>query len=131
MNNVKTILVSSAVFLLTLSPVMAAEMDHSQHQGMDHSQHMKMQKKGNDRLDVLGTMSNSGVAREAGYDGKYIMETTTVNDSIMAKCAKASRGLIMVDNKTWAKCGGKPDGLSKRPSVQKAMPMDHSQHMQH
>ena len=131
MKQVKNIMLSSAISLLMLSPVMAAEMDHSQHQGMDHSQYMKQQSKVKGRLDVLSTMTKSGEAREAGYDGKYQMEPTTINDSVMTQCAKASRGLIMVDNKTWKKCGGKPAGWAKGPGKQASQPMDHSQHMKH
>ena len=131
MKSVKIFILSSAVSFLALSPVIAAEMDHSQHQGMDHSQHMKAKPKVKGRLDVLTTMTKSGEAREAGYDGKYAMEPTTINDSMMTQCAKASRGLIMVDNKTWEKCGGKPQGWSKGPGKQEAQTMDHSQHMKH
>lgn len=131
MRYIKTIVASSAISLLMLSPLYAAEMDHSQHQGIDHSKHMKMQTQQTGKLGVLGAMSKSGTAREAGFDGRYIMESNTTGDDVMILCAKASRGLIMVDNQTWAKCGGKPAGLAKGPVDSKAMPMDHSQHMKH
>jgi len=75
-------------------------------------------------LSRLPKMPESGAAREAGYDGRYAMEPTTALDDTATRCAKASRGLIMVDNATWAQCGGKPEGWSKGPG--KAKPMDHS-----
>ena len=129
MNNFKTLLVTTTVSLLISLPAMAEEMDHSQHKSMGDSKDMIKQPKVKGRLDVLSTMTKSGQSREAGYDGKYIMETTTVKDGVTIQCAKASRGLIMLDNKTWKKCGGKPAGGAKGPGKQKSQPMDHSQHM--
>jgi hypothetical protein len=135
----------------------AAEMDHSQHMNMDHSnmeqgqsttmdhsQHMNMDhstmqhapskpmktlpvKQG--QLQRLQEMPASGKGREAGYDGRYAMESTSVNNDLQTKCANATRGLVMVDNETWAQCGGKPKGWSEGP--RDAAPMDHSQHMMH
>ena len=114
----------------------AAEMDHSQHMNMDHSnmQHapsnqMSMKPSQHGKLQRLSEMPASGKAREAGSDGRYAMETTSVSDDIQTKCAKATRGLMMVDNKTWAQCGGKPKGWSEGPS--NAKPMEHGQHMMH
>lgn len=136
MNKLKrvTIIFSTLVFSLSIS--YAAEMDHSQHMNMDHSrmQHapselMKTLPTKQGQLQKLSEMPASGKAREAGSDGRYAMETTSVNDDIQAKCAKASRGLVMVDNKTWAQCGGKPKGWSE--GVGYAKPMGHSQHMMH
>lgn len=136
MNKIKTLMMVISLVMLPVSMSYAAEMDHSQHQGMDHStmQHAPSQptytttgKKGS--LQKLSELPVSGKAREAGSDGRYAMEPTSVNDDIRTKCAKASRGLVMVDNKIWAKCGGKPKGWSEGPG--KAEPMDHSQHMMH
>lgn len=115
-------------------PLAAAEMDHSQHQGMDHSQmphSARSATRGNSgmQLEKLGRLPDSGKAREAGFDGRYAMEPTTSEEDLQTRCAKASRGLIMLDNAAWARCGGKPEGWSKGPG--NAAPMDHSQHMQH
>lgn len=114
----------------------AAEMDHSQHMNMDHStmQHapsnqMSMKPSQHGKLQRLSEMPASGKAREVGSDGRYAMETTSVSDDIQTKCAKATRGLMMVDNKTWAQCGGKPKGWSEGPGNAKAM--EHGQHMMH
>jgi len=111
-------------------------MDHSQHMNMDHSnmQHtpsepMKILPVKQGQLQRLSEMPASGKAREAGSDGRYAMEATSVNDDMQTKCAKATRGLVMVDNKTWAQCGGKPKGWSE--GLGNAAPMDHSQHMMH
>ncbi len=134
MNKLNSLMLTISVLTLSVSTSYSAEMDHSQHQGMDHStmQHTPSQstyttaaQKG--RLKKLTELPASGKAREAGSDGRYAMEPTSVNDDIRTKCAKASRGLVMVDNKTWAKCGGKPMGWSEGPGDAKAM--DHSQHM--
>lgn len=129
-----TIIFSTLVFSLSIS--YAAEMDHSQHMNMDHSsmQHApsgqgKTLPVKQGRLQRLSKMPASGKAREAGSDGRYAMEATSVNDDIQTKCAKASRGLVMVDNKTWAQCGGKPKGWSENPG--NAAQIDHSQHMMH
>lgn len=114
----------------------ATEMDHSQHMNMDHStmQHapskpMKTLPVKQGQLQRLPELPASGKGREAGYDGRYAMEATSVNDDLQTKCAKATRGLVMVDNETWAQCGGKPKGWSEGPAD--TAPMDHSQHMMH
>ena len=133
MNKLNTLMMTILFVMLPVSMGYAAEMDHSQHQGMDHStmqpapSYSGPVKKG--RLQKLMELPTSGKAREAGSDGRYAMEPTSVNDDIRTQCAKASRGLVMVDNKTWAKCGGKPQGWSEGPGD--AKPMDHSQHMMH
>ena len=136
MNKIKTLMMAISLVMLPTSIGYAAEMDHSQHEGMDHSnmQHAPNQptyttkvRKG--KLQNLPELPASGKAREAGSDGRYAMEPTSVNDNIRTKCAKATRGLVMVDNKTWAQCGGKPKGWSEGPG--NAEPMDHSQHDKH
>ena len=122
----------------------AAEMDHSkmdhsqmEHSGMDHSSMNqysdKPQPAMKGELPILRSMPASGSAREAGYDGRYGMESTTTRNKLATQCAQASRGLIMMDNATWKKCGGKPQGAAKGPSAksEQGAAMDHSQHMQH
>lgn len=115
----------------------AAEMDHStmDHSRMDYSGHnmhgpsvgnAKSTSKG--KLKSLSAIPPSGQAREAGSDGRYAMESTTVHSPLDVKCAQATRGIIMLDNATWKRCGGKPAGASM--GVEKAMGDGH-QHMQH
>ncbi len=134
MKNIKFKIIASTIAMLLTLPVLAEEIDHSQHQGIDHSKHMMPATKtykgtsSKQVLKKLEVMSKSGVAREAGFDGKYAMETTTVKESLKTRCAKASRGLIMLDNKSWAKCGGKPKGLAEGPDKKASQSMDHSQH---
>jgi hypothetical protein len=111
---------------------------HSQHDAMQqsdaehhaHSTNMAMESADLSRLQA---MPSSGKSREAGFDGRYVMESTTAQASVATRCAQASRGLVMVDNATWAECGGKPQGWSKgigdRTTAHPAM--DHSQHMGH
>jgi len=129
---------------LSMEQSQPMDMDHSQHMNMEQNQPVKMDhanmqhatsestkslpvKQG--QLQRLSEMPASGRAREAGSDGRYAMETTTVSNDILTKCAQATRGLVMVDNATWAQCGGKPKGWSEGPA--NAAPMDHSQHMMH
>ena len=128
MNKLRKSIAVLSVLTFSVSIGYAAEMDHST---MQHSQDEPMYtapvQKG--KLQKLPELPASGKAREAGSDGRYAMEPTSVNDNIRTKCAKASRGLVMVDNKTWAQCGGKPKGWSEGPG--NAEPMDHSQHDMH
>jgi hypothetical protein len=110
------------------APLLAAEMDHSK---MDHSvmgHDMAAMKsasmKGN--LSTLREIPPSGRAREAGSDSRYAMEPTTVVNSLATQCAQASRGLIMLDNATWKRCGGKPKGASMGVKKGPDGNMDHS-----
>ena len=97
--------------------VLAAKTDqHKHHQQtskktmhgkMDHKQHLPRRSGG---LEVLSRMPNSGKAREAGFDGRYAMEPTTVPSKMVNRCALASRGIIMLDRQSWKRCGGRPKG---------------------
>ncbi len=80
----------------------------------------------NMKLKRLSALPASGKGREAGFDGKYAMEATSSKDTLATQCAKATRGIVMVDNATWARCGGKPKGWSSGPG--NAKKMDHSKH---
>jgi len=117
-------------FLSTLlSSVQAAEMDHSKmdHGQMDHEKmnHGKIESvpvassktSAPAALAILAEMPASGRAREGGSDGRYVMESISVSDSVAERCAKASRGLMMLDNATWAQCGGKPKGAAMTPAA--------------
>ncbi len=73
-------------------------------------------------LPRLDAIPPSGKAREGGFDGRYGMEPTTAEAELDTLCAQGSRGLIMVSNATWRKCGGKPKGASMGPEYYPAMP---------
>lgn len=105
-------LVSAMVVSLS---VQAAEMDHTEmdHAQMGHQPMDKMRHSGSTDLKTLSSMPSSGVAREGGYDGRYIMESTGIGSAQNVRCAQASRGLIMMDNAEWSLCGGKPAGAAE------------------
>jgi len=79
-------------------------------------------------LEPLTQLPPSGKSREAGYDGSYAMENTSIDLSIETRCALASRGLIILDNAGWQQCGGKPAGL---PAEVKSTAKSENQHMMH
>ncbi|MGD8567582.1 MAG: hypothetical protein PVJ39_05820 [Gammaproteobacteria bacterium] len=81
-------------------------------------------------LQRLDALPPSGKSREAGFDGSYFMQNTALNQPLEVKCALGSRGLIMLDNDTWTKCGGKPAGWSQGIRAEDPE-MDHGQHMNH
>jgi len=122
-----------SVFVVWLSSsAIAAEVDHSK---MDHSKmghgmngpkvaQQKSTKKGS--LNLLSAMPPSGRTREAGSDGRYAMEATSTTTRMSEKCAQATRGLIMMDNTTWKRCGGKPKGASMGAAKQSGEKIDHS-----
>ena len=95
--------------------VIAEQIDHSKHQMMDHSKMQKkqaMKKMMSKRLQQMDEMPVSGKSREAGFDKKYTMESTINKNNLSERCAQASRGLVMLDNKEWEKCGGKVKGTA-------------------
>jgi hypothetical protein len=106
--------------------VRAQDGDHAGH-AMDHSAHMAMPASPG-KLGRLERVPDSGRAREAGSDGRYAMESTTVEASLATRCAQASRGLIMLDNAGWKACGGKPTGAAMGP---KPAPAEHGGHAGH
>ena len=109
------------------SPVLAAEMDHSKmnHSNMIHDRSLTSTSKSQAtaELQKLAVIPTSGKAREGGYDDRYVMESTDVADALPVRCAQASRGLVMINNAEWARCGGKPDGAvqASRSTTGKAM----------
>ena len=125
---------ANAVLILALIPslALAAEMDHSK---MDHS---KMGHGMNgpkvaqptagkkSPLKKLSALPASGSSREAGSDGRYAMEPTSTRTRLSEQCAQATRGLIMLDNATWKRCGGKPKGASMGAGSLDHTRMDHS-----
>ena len=84
--------------------------DTMPHSPSAHGDGQQATNQGTAQLKRLTEMPRSGKSREAGYDERYLMESTTVSNSIQTQCAQGSRGLVMVDNVTWSKCGGKPTG---------------------
>lgn len=73
-------------------------------------------------LKVLKAIPPSGRAREAGFDGRYGIEPTSAEYDLATLCAEGSRGLIMLDNATWERCGGKPRGAAKGAGYYPALP---------
>lgn len=109
------------------------KMDHSKmdHDKMDHSKMARMPQPETTDLQVLPVMPPSGVAREGGYDGRYAMESTGTDVAQENRCARASRGLIMMDNAEWARCGGKPAGAAEASLPMGAETMHESGHAGH
>ena len=104
-----------------------AQTDHSQHQ--QHTKPTYTAPKVKAQPETLSKIPASGKSREAGYDNRYIMETTSSKDTLLQNCAKGTRGIVMLDNKTWARCGGKPEGAAQGPDKQAGKGhTDHSMH---
>ena len=135
----------SLLLLLFASTASAAEIDHSQHgaqgamkstelehaQHASHARHGAMQQQAA-QLQVLDIMPASGKAREGGYDGRSVMESTGHVMPLAARCAQASRGLVMLDSASWEACGGKPQGAPASLVVNApAKTGDHAGHHQH
>jgi hypothetical protein len=118
------------IVILAMTQFIYAQTDHSDH--MQHGQQVSPSytaSAAKGQLEVLSEVPDSGKSREAGSDGRYIMETTSVKDNLAQLCAKGSRGIVILDNETWKKCGGKPDGLKTGDGMAPALePMDHSAH---
>ncbi|WP_126454554.1 hypothetical protein [Sulfuriflexus mobilis] len=149
-NRKLVIVMIAALTTLSGGTLRAAEVDHSAHAGHDK----KTQQASHDgpyfgvsksgsydaKLQKLDKVPPSGRAREATSDDRYIMESTSALNDTATQCAHGSRGLVMVDNATWEKCGGKPQGAAKGAGYYPAMPpwnkegtgevhkMDHSKH---
>ena len=119
-------------------PVLAAEMDHStmdhssmSHSSMDHDSSLTVTSKnqGKAELQKLAAIPTSGKAREGGYDDRYVMESTDVSNALQIRCAQASRGLVMMNNAEWSRCGGKPEGaVQASRSVNNKATNEHAGH---
>jgi len=112
-----TITVNVCLMMVLLAvgvPVLATDMDHSKmdHSSMIHDTSLASTAKvqGKATLQKLAVIPASGKAREGGYDSRYAMESTDVSNALSTQCAQASRGLVMMNNAKWSRCGGKPDG---------------------
>ena len=113
-NTIVKLQVSLMTFLVIGLPALAADMDHSK---MMHDTSLTTASTVIEKaaLQKLSNMPASGKVREGGYDGRYLMESTDVANALQTRCAQASRGLVMMDNAEWARCGGKPDGAVQAP----------------
>ena len=123
----RNILITLKVCMMTAilvagAPVLAAEMDHS---SMLHDKSLTVTSKNgaNTASQKLVTMPASGKAREGGYDDRYVMESTDVSNALQIRCAQASRGLVMMNNAEWSRCGGKPEGAvqASRSTINKVI----------
>ncbi len=77
---------------------------------------------------VLTTPPASGKARESGYDGNDMMESTTVENAADVQCAHAARGLVMLDRVAAAQCSGAAPAAQAPPPVQPAPQSQPAQH---
>ena len=122
----------------------ASQNNHTGHQSKANDQHHNHEAMQSDvqagssssgsaaalNLPRLNALPPSGKSREANFDNTYFMHNTSLEQPLEVKCALATRGLIMLDNETFQKCGGKPVGWSK--GITAAQTSDnHSQHMNH
>lgn len=82
------------------------------------------------KLKQLSEQPGSGKAREAGFDGRHGMEDTGLHNSLAKRCAQASRGIIILDNKTWKRCGFKTKGVGSGPARAEKKSSNHG-HMNH
>ena len=112
----------------------ASSENHAEHDMSEHAHHdMPMTKtspSSSMSLERLQQLPASGKSREANYDGTSFMHTTSPEQSLEVRCALATRGLMMLDNESWKKCGGKPIGWSKGITSAQT-DSDHSHHMNH
>jgi len=116
------------------APHSASEHNSMQHDMAEHAQQGKPITKigvsSSESLEKLRQLPSSGKSREGNYDGTYYMHSTSLEQPLEARCALASRGLMMLDNESWKKCGGKPIGWSKGITSAQS-DNEHSQHMNH
>ncbi len=120
--------IAALIFLIPYTSLThaASNTGHQVNKHKSKKYKRSVKKKKSDKLVILNVMPKSGKAREAGFDGRYAMETTSILDSNFTLCAKASRGLIMLDNTMLKKCGGRASGWSTGPV--KTTKVDHSKH---
>ena len=136
------VFVNNAMAIERDHDAMQHDTGHVQHDGMNHKvvsgKHSIMNADGKQTMSSysareentlvqLDSVPASGKSREAGYDGRYAMEPTRHDDDIATQCAKASRGLVMIDKATLSKCNDKVSGTTAEVSGSTTM-MDHSSH---
>ena len=141
MNNIYYLFGLLGITALAMPALTMAADPHAGHGKMDHGKPSYVAPKVKaGKLKILKTIPKSGKAREGGYDQRYAMEPTTIRTSLARRCALGSRGIIMLDNATWKRCGGKPKGAARGAGYYPAIPpwnkagtgktstMDHSRH---
>lgn len=101
-----------------------------EHAGISHNHNGTDSHDEKSILSRLDSIPASGKSREAGFDGRYVMEPTGQDDSSLSQCLKADRGLVMIDSVTKLKCAGKASGQSMEVTGESAK-MDHGAHSQH
>jgi len=112
-------------------------MDHDgmDHHNMDmsdmHHQNKQAKKPTQAKLQTLGQIPESGKSREAGFDGRYNMESTSVLYDVKTRCVNASRGLVMLDTMALAKCETNFQGKASGSDVMNSTDKDHKPHMMH
>lgn len=74
------------------------------------------------------TSPASGKAREAGYDGRDMMESTTAENLASVQCAQAARGLIMLDRAAAVQCTGAAAETQAPSAIQPAPQPQPHQH---
>ncbi|NOX42304.1 MAG: hypothetical protein GXP19_01000 [Gammaproteobacteria bacterium] len=101
---------------MTSSQTKENTMQHNmkEHDGMPAQLQSKAADKVAADMSVLKMFPASGKAREAGFDGSYIMKQTTVESNIETQCVMASRGIIMLDRDSWKKCAVQPNRSIKQ-----------------
>jgi len=117
-------IIFSILYLLIYSGLSIAESDMSgKHAAMDMG---KKKEIASATLSTLVTVPSSGKSREAGFDGRYAMEPTSVKADPGEKCALASRGIIILDRVNMQKCGLQSNSMIKKTEHSGRKQMDHS-----
>jgi len=112
-------------------------MDHGSmdHHKMDmsdmHHESKQTKKPTQAKLLTLEQIPDSGRSREAGFDGRYNMEPTSMLYDAKTRCANASRGLVMLDNATLAKCETKFQDNPSNSGTMNTTGKNHEPHMMH
>jgi len=112
-------------------------MDHGSmdHHKMDmsdmHHESKQTKKPTQAKLLTLEQIPDSGRSREAGFDGRYNMEPTSKLYDAKTRCANASRGLVMLDNATLAKCETKFQDNPSNSGTMNTSGKKHEPHMMH
>lgn len=128
----RTLNLSLVVMSLLAAPAWA-QMEHEHMMSHDMAHTMDGQQQAATAptsLPPLATLPGSGKARESGMDGRHIQEATGVGTAESERCALAARGIVMLDNASWAACGGKTAGIPQAPAALSAPTTTH-QHMMH
>ncbi len=97
----KSIIGFAVLGLFGVLAVSAAEPEHEHHHDSAPSTPSKVEVPMKHQ-----TTPESGKAREAGYRGHEMMQSTTVLSDLAVQCQQARDGLIILDRATLARCDG-------------------------